>query len=56
MVTSEYEVRFRDWERFAHHVQLSVVRGGNHYFVKHEAAKLARLLGNNHPSLSETAD
>jgi surfactin synthase thioesterase subunit len=42
--TSGYRRRYRRWERFSASVELAVVPGGGHYFVKHHAAELAGII------------
>ncbi|MFJ4190555.1 amino acid adenylation domain-containing protein [Kitasatospora sp. NPDC089509] len=41
--TRNHRRRHREWERFSPSVELAVVPGG-HYFVKHQAAELARVI------------
>nr|ASV46750.1 putative multi-domain non-ribosomal peptide synthetase [uncultured bacterium] len=42
--TRHFRRRFREWERFSRSVDLAVVPGGGHYFVKHHAAELAAIV------------
>jgi amino acid adenylation domain-containing protein len=39
--TRHHHRRYREWERFARSVDLEVIGGGGHYFVKHHAPELA---------------
>ncbi|PPK63149.1 non-ribosomal peptide synthetase [Actinokineospora auranticolor] len=47
--TVGFETRYVEWGRFGSSVQLSVIPGGGHYFVKHHARELAELLSAFHP-------
>jgi surfactin synthase thioesterase subunit len=42
--TRHYRRRFREWQRFGRSVDLAVVPGGGHYFVKHHATDLAAIV------------
>ena len=42
--TSAYHRRYREWAPFGQLVELEVIPEGNHYFVKHQAAQLARYI------------
>ncbi|MCY9165986.1 amino acid adenylation domain-containing protein [Bacillus atrophaeus] len=44
VITNKQENRAADWKAFATNVKSSRISRGNHYFVKHEAMQLARLL------------
>jgi acyl transferase domain-containing protein/surfactin synthase thioesterase subunit len=43
-LTSDYRKRVRFWKRFSDSVHLAVLRGGGHYFVRHQPAETARLI------------
>ncbi|MFE5330744.1 amino acid adenylation domain-containing protein [Embleya sp. NPDC056575] len=40
-----YEERYAEWEHFGPRVELAVIPKAGHYFLKHQAGELARLLG-----------
>ena len=42
--TEGFERRYREWSRFGELAGMHVIEGGNHYFVRNDAAQLARLL------------
>jgi amino acid adenylation domain-containing protein len=42
--TPGFTGEYRTWERFSGSVELSVIRGGGHYFMKHHATELARII------------
>jgi surfactin synthase thioesterase subunit/MFS family permease len=42
--TEFYEERFREWELFSDQVDLAVVEGAGHYFLKHQTHELARIV------------
>jgi amino acid adenylation domain-containing protein len=42
--TRHYRRRYHEWERFSRRVDLAVVAGGGHYFVKHDATDLAAIV------------
>jgi surfactin synthase thioesterase subunit len=39
-----YATDFPDWRWYAHHVDVAVVRGGDHYFLRSHAPELAELI------------
>lgn len=43
-VTVGYPVHYLDWGKFAHHLSLSVIPSGGHYFVKYQTQALAQLI------------
>jgi surfactin synthase thioesterase subunit len=43
-LTAQYEHRFTEWAIFTDSVSLAVIRGGNHYFIKHHAHAVARII------------
>jgi amino acid adenylation domain-containing protein len=43
-VTEDYKERVSDWRHFAESIELIEIRGGGHYFIKHQAGELARIL------------
>lgn len=47
--TEGFETRFREWEAFAASVELVVLPGAGHYFVKHQAVEVAEILAHYHP-------
>src|SRR5699024_12318172 len=49
IITNKQEDRAVDWKSFALNVTRSSISRGNHYFVKHEAMQLAKLLADEHP-------
>ncbi|MFE2865370.1 amino acid adenylation domain-containing protein [Embleya sp. NPDC059259] len=40
-----YEERYAEWEHFGPRVELAVIPRAGHYFLKHQAVELARVLG-----------
>jgi amino acid adenylation domain-containing protein len=42
--TQEYQTRYLEWTHFADQVTLHVIPEGGHYFLKHQAPALARIL------------
>lgn len=42
--TREYETRFQEWGYFGESVRLIALREAGHYFVKHQASALARVI------------
>jgi amino acid adenylation domain-containing protein len=46
-LTKDYETRFKQWRLFSHSVELAVIRGGGHYFLKHQVAQLASTIRDN---------
>lgn len=54
IITNKQEERVADWKSFALCVRSSKIARGNHYFVKHEAIQLAKLLAAEY-SLGTTA-
>lgn len=42
--TRAYETRFQEWSYFGESVRLLLLQGANHYFVKHNAKELARII------------
>jgi surfactin synthase thioesterase subunit len=46
-LTKNYQTRFKKWLHFARSVELAVIKGGGHYFLKHQAAQLANIIRNN---------
>jgi amino acid adenylation domain-containing protein len=42
--TPQYEQRFNEWAIVSDSVSLAVIRGGNHYFIKHQADEVARII------------
>ncbi|HEY1352292.1 MAG TPA: amino acid adenylation domain-containing protein [Ktedonobacteraceae bacterium] len=42
--TRGYETRFQEWGHFAESVRLVTLQGAGHYFVKHQASELARVI------------
>jgi surfactin synthase thioesterase subunit len=42
--TRSFRRRYREWKRFGSDVDLAVIEGGGHYFVKHHAADLATVV------------
>lgn len=42
--TREYETRFQEWGYFGESVRLTTLQGAGHYFVKHMASELARVI------------
>ncbi|GCE07390.1 non-ribosomal peptide synthetase [Dictyobacter aurantiacus] len=42
--TREYSQRYREWEYFGAAVNLQVIEGARHYFVKHNASELAEII------------
>jgi nonribosomal peptide synthetase DhbF len=43
-VTEHYQKKASQWDFFAESVEPVVIRGGGHYFVKHQASELARII------------
>ncbi|KAB8141437.1 amino acid adenylation domain-containing protein [Chloroflexia bacterium SDU3-3] len=43
-LTEYYQERFREWELFSGQVRLAVLPRAGHYFIKHRAAELARIV------------
>ena len=43
-LTEYYQERFREWEDFSTSARLAVLPRAGHYFIKHRAAELARVL------------
>ncbi|XVU26700.1 non-ribosomal peptide synthetase/MFS transporter [Actinoplanes sp. CA-054009] len=44
-VTELYEERHREWGAFAERVELATIPHAGHYFIRHQAAQVAALLG-----------
>ncbi len=42
--TRNYETRFQEWGYFGESVRLTALEGAGHYFVKHKASELARII------------
>jgi surfactin synthase thioesterase subunit len=42
--TRNYGTRFQEWSYFGEPVELTVLEGAGHYFVKHNASELARII------------
>jgi amino acid adenylation domain-containing protein len=51
--TERYETRFHEWELFAASVELAVIAGGGHYFVRSHANELAELIARCHRELAD---
>ncbi|HEY0738586.1 MAG TPA: amino acid adenylation domain-containing protein [Herpetosiphonaceae bacterium] len=43
-LTAQYEQRFTEWAIFTESLSLAVISGGNHYFIKHQADELGRII------------
>ena len=43
-LTKGYQKRYAEWGAFGSAVQLVVIPGGGHYFVKHQADEVARVI------------
>jgi amino acid adenylation domain-containing protein len=43
-LTRNYAKRFKEWEIFSRDVQLAVIAGGDHYFIKHQAEMVAAII------------
>jgi amino acid adenylation domain-containing protein len=43
-LTKQYARRFRGWQRIAEQVELAVIADGGHYFLKHQAQEVSRLI------------
>ncbi|GHO56591.1 non-ribosomal peptide synthetase [Ktedonobacter robiniae] len=42
--TRDYKERYREWEYFGDQVHLQTIDGARHYFVKHNASELAKII------------
>jgi len=42
--TRNYARRYKEWRAFSHAVQLAVIPGGDHYFIKHHAQAVADII------------
>jgi surfactin synthase thioesterase subunit len=42
--TRNYTRRYKEWAAFSQEVRLAVIRGGDHYFIKHHAAAVAQII------------
>jgi surfactin synthase thioesterase subunit len=42
--TEGFAERYADWYHFAADIDVSVIAGGNHYFVRNNAVELAALI------------
>jgi amino acid adenylation domain-containing protein len=43
-LTQNFEKRYKHWRRFAQSVELEIVKGGGHYFVKQQVAEVAGII------------
>jgi amino acid adenylation domain-containing protein len=43
-LTRDFEVRYKSWHRFSQSVELVIIKGGGHYFVKQQADEVAGVI------------
>jgi len=48
-LTQNFDRRYKNWHRFGQSVELEVVKGGGHYFVKQQAAEVAHIIRRKQP-------
>lgn len=53
--TATSEDQYREWGMFATSIELTVIPGAGHYFMKHQAAEVADIIARYHPDGDERA-